>query len=231
MIPQPDSTCSSLVYILWLTFLTVLQIPNPFTTSRFPVVPYCPEVAHEIEVHCNHTCSCQINATSSLQVYSQITFVFVLGAAGIGLTSLGFLVSRCAARRPLGGGSPLGINPAVVYGFPALAPAQMDQLDRAAQHLATSVRIDLGLPGVGGVPGVPFGAAAIPAAPRGDPATAGAPAGGPAGPASPAPAASRIALAVGCWVLDEPAADFETGVVFGLPAGAVQLGTRALVWK
>jgi hypothetical protein len=130
---------------------------------------------------------------------------------------------------------PLGIDAADVYGFRAMSAAEVDQLVVEGEALAIAERIALGVPPVavgGGLPIVPVNAAVVPV-PAAVAPGAGAivPAGGAAALAPPvlAPALPRIAGAAGTWVLDEPTADWDVGDEIVIPAGAMIMGSRALV--
>jgi len=133
---------------------------------------------------------------------------------------------------------PVGLTVDFIFGFGVINRVQRDGLLREGEHMAALERVHRGF-GVVAAWGIVVAAVAIPvpvplrpAAPAGV-ALAGAGAGlalaGGVPPAVARGGVKRSAPPGGCWVLDEPTADFDIGDVFTLPAGAAELGGRALV--
>ena len=135
---------------------------------------------------------------------------------------------------PAGGGRPVGLGGAQVYGFGAIAPNDLQGLFAEALDLANQERAIRGIV----VPGAPPPAGAVAAAvgPLAPPAAL-APAV-PVGGAGAAPVPAVLVAPVGPvpmvqgggWVLDEPLVGHNVGDGFTLPPGALKLGSRALVY-
>jgi len=133
---------------------------------------------------------------------------------------------------------PIGLAADLIFGFGVISRVQRNGLLLEGECLAVLERAHRGIGAVaaGGVVSaavaIPVPAALPPAALAGV-AMAAPAAGGPlAGLAPPVGlrgGLKRLVPPGGCWVLDEPTADFDIGDVFALPAGAAQLGGRALV--
>jgi len=137
----------------------------------------------------------------------------------------------------LNGEVPIGLCADLIFGFGVINRVQRNGLLLEGERMAVLERAHrgIGAVAVGGIGAaavaVPVPAALPPAVLAGvalaAPAVGGPPAGAP--PVGLRGGLKRLVPPGGCWVLDEPTADFDIGDVFVLPAGAAQLGGRALV--
>ena len=110
---------------------------------------------------------------------------------------------------------PHGIDPAEVYGFPAITPAQRSRLLEEGALLTRQEKRRRGIGAAGAAVAVAVAAPVQTLAA----ATAGLAVG----------VVSVLAGAAGAWIADEPGVGYEVGDEFTLPGGAAVAGDRGLV--
>ena len=140
---------------------------------------------------------------------------------------------------PEGGGLPVGLLPAAVYGFTALGDADLRSLIEEGAQGAAFEKQARGLGAPPGAAGVLVHAGALAAPVAGGavapvahaaPVVGGGGAGAAAGLALAAALPGPLPMPVGGgWVLDEPTEGHDVGDQFSLPGGAMVLGDRCLV--